>query len=71
MARRKPLPYHASMAVDEAVMHNTDAVRSLLPLVNGQAREAGEIYRLIGKAVYHVEQSTSALREIRMTNNGE
>jgi len=66
MKRRKPLPYHASQAVDAAIMENACAVKALLPLVNGNVVSAEERYRLIGQAVHHIHMSTAALKEIRM-----
>ena len=66
MKRRKPLPYHASQAVDAAIMENTCAVKALLPLVNGTGITAEERYRLIGQAVHHIHMSTAHLKEIRM-----
>jgi len=69
--RRKPLPYHASQAVDAAIMENTCAIKSLLPVVNFTGITAEERYRLIGQAIHHIHQSTGHLKEIRKEEKEE
>jgi hypothetical protein len=68
MARRKPLPYAASQLVDEALMQNSDAVRALMPLINGKELSPEEHMRLLAKAIHHLHESTLALKEARATN---
>jgi hypothetical protein len=64
-SKRRPLPYHASMALDDAKMESTLAIKSLLPLVDGNSITAEEKYRRIAKAIYHIQQSIFQLDQIK------
>lgn len=66
MTKRKPLPYHVSYAIDKALCENSQAVQALLTVMNAQTTTE-ERYRLIGKAIHHIHESTSALKDARLT----
>lgn len=65
MAKRKPLPYHASQAVDDARIEATNAVNALAPLLDGEPVSRDELYRRIGKSVYHIQRLIRSLNSIR------
>lgn len=66
MSKRKPLPYSASQAIDQALMANSQAVRALIPLVRGESLSAEERMRRLAEAVHQVHESTLALMSIRV-----
>lgn len=64
MSKRKPLPYHAGHAIDDAIIENGQALKALETIING-ANSREELYRLIAKAVSHIGRSTDELKSIQ------
>jgi hypothetical protein len=62
--RRRRLPYAAGELIDDALGENQLAVKALMLLIDGKPTTAEERYRLIGKAIHHIHESTAALREV-------
>lgn len=65
MAKRKPLPYHASAAVDTARMELADATRLLVSLMTGEPTTTEERYRRLGLAIDRLHRANAALKEVR------
>jgi hypothetical protein len=66
MAKRKPLPYHASQAIDEARMELSDATRLIVSLMDSRDPiDPMERYRRLGLAIDRLHRASAALKEIR------
>jgi hypothetical protein len=66
VARRKPLPYSASQAVDEAIMANSQAAHCLRPFIQSAEMNGEERIRRVAEALNHIYDSSTALRSIRI-----
>lgn len=62
MAKRRPLPYHASYLVDQALMSLAVAQRQLKPLFE---KPDLETVARTGKALNEIAQAVDNLKEIR------
>ena len=63
MTERKPLPYHATQNIDEAIMASTEAFNLVYKLLrNPQGRD--EHYRQLGLIMHEITQSINALKNI-------
>ncbi len=65
MTKRKPLPYAATAAVDDALMLLADARRALLPLVKGDHMPPEDAARRPGQALLNIQEASARLREIK------
>lgn len=64
MTDRKPLPYHATQNIDEAIMASTEAQRIVYQLLSKpQSRE--DHYRLLGLVLHEINQVEEALKAIK------
>lgn len=70
MAKRKPLPYHASQGIDLALMAISTAVRALMPVVE-QPTTAEERSNRIARAIHAMHQAKENLQDIRRNEQGE
>ena len=64
MSKRKPLPYHAGQAVDEAKMAIAVAIRELSPLIKGNTTAEDRISRT-AQALHNLHLAKEALLSIR------
>lgn len=64
MTRRKPLPYAAMQAIDDAIMTVSEALRTLRPIIDGKELTNTEIYRRTGLAIHLLHETTKTLQEI-------
>lgn len=63
VTNKKPLPYHASQNVDDAIMSSSEAQRLVYQLLKSpQGRE--EHYRLLGLVLHEINQAEEALKAI-------
>ena len=63
MTNKKPLPYHASQNVDDAIMSSSVAQRLVFKMLsNHLGRE--EHYRLLGLVLHEINQVEEALKAI-------
>jgi hypothetical protein len=66
MARPKSIGYHANQRLDEAIMHQTDALRELKTVVMpGASIQEPERIFAVARAIDRLYQSTSVLKEIQ------
>ena len=60
---RKPLPYHATQSIDDAIMSSSVAQRLVFKMLsNHLGRE--EHYRLLGLVLHEISQVEEALKAI-------
>ena len=60
---RKPLPYHATQSIDDAIMSSSEAQRLVYQLLKTpQGRE--EHYRLLGLVLHEINAAEEALKNI-------
>ncbi|RPJ39270.1 MAG: hypothetical protein EHM35_02755 [Planctomycetaceae bacterium] len=64
--KRKPLPYHCSMAIDKALMENSDVMRLLRTLKKAQGLTNEEM-SCVADAIDHLHEANTALKEARQT----
>lgn len=70
MAKKKPLPYHASQRLDDISMDSAEIDRYLELLLKG-AMSREEVYRLIGMVALKNSSIQKALKEIKTSNEEE
>ena len=60
---RKPIPYHATQSIDDAIMSSSEAQRLVYQLLKTpQGRD--EHYRLLGLVLHEINQVEEALKAI-------
>lgn len=63
--RRKPLPYTAALAIDNALMELSDAIRIITPLIRGQVLDPVEKAERLAQIVQHIYKAVMSLKEAR------
>lgn len=63
MSKKKPLPYAARWAVEQAIAANSEAIHALEPLIEGRLVTPEESMRRLAKAVHNIHSSTGNLKE--------
>lgn len=69
--RRKPLPYTASFAIDNALMELNDAIKVITPLIYGKVLDPVEKAERLGQIVQHIYRAVLSLKEARAARPGE
>ncbi len=69
--RRRPLPYTASFAIDNALMELSDAIKVITPLIRGQVLDPVEKAERLAQIVQHIYKAVMSLKEARTARPGE
>jgi len=64
-SRRKPLPYHASEAIDQALMELSDARRAVMALLAERPLSQEERYRLLGVVMHNLHEADAWLKTVK------